>query len=179
VHHVLVFLEAPEQPGEGAAPGIVKDGFQIGHEGWFAAYAPGYSGVAFPPQTAKRLPAGASLKFQLHYTPNGTASVDQTAIGFVFADEPPEYVIETGAVVATDFIIPPHSKNHAVTAVHRLEQAVTLVALFPHMHLRGKAFRFELHGPDGHRRRLLDVPWWDFHVQDEYWFSEPLERSSQ
>ncbi len=59
--------------------------------------------------TAKRLPAGAKLVFQMHYTPNGTATTDQTRIGLKFASEPPQYEVKTSGIVNPRIKIPPHA----------------------------------------------------------------------
>ena len=43
----------------------------------------------------------------------------------------------------------------------------------PHMHLRGKAFRYEAVYPDGTTEMLLDVPHYDFNWQTSYRLAEP------
>ncbi len=43
----------------------------------------------------------------------------------------------------------------------------------PHMHLRGKAFRYEATYPDGKKEVLLDVPNYDFGWQTNYRLAEP------
>jgi hypothetical protein len=43
----------------------------------------------------------------------------------------------------------------------------------PHMHLRGKAFRYEAVYPDGKKEVLLDVPRYDFGWQTNYRLAEP------
>jgi hypothetical protein len=45
--------------------------------------------------------------------------------------------------------------------------------LTPHMHMRGKSFRYEAWYPDGKREILLDVPRWDFNWQIDYVLAEP------
>lgn len=52
-----------------------------------------------------------------------------------------------------------------------------LLALMPHLHLRGKAFRYDLVLPDGQCRRLLDAPRYDFHWQLEFRLAGFLCRS--
>jgi len=49
------------------------------------------------------------------------------------------------------------------------------LGMSPHMHLRGKAFRYEIVKPDGERETILDVPAYDFNWQTTYQFAEPLE----
>ena len=42
------------------------------------------------------------------------------------------------------------------------------------MHVRGKAFKYEMVAPDGKRQTLLDVPKYDFNWQLYYRFKEPM-----
>jgi hypothetical protein len=63
VHHVLVWVVPPGgKKGRGEATADEISGF-------FAAYVPGNSHRVFPEGFGKALPAGATLKFQIHYTP--------------------------------------------------------------------------------------------------------------
>ena len=48
-----------------------------------------------------------------------------------------------------------------------------LTNLTPHMHLRGKSFKFEVQYPDGTKEVLLDVPNYDFNWQLRYILAEP------
>jgi mono/diheme cytochrome c family protein len=174
-HHVLIFLEEPgrkdiddktRKPGEPF--------FQGGLRGYFASTVPGQQPSIYPPGMAKLLPKGAWLKFQLHYTPNGDAAVDRTRFGFVFAEGPPRFAIETSSATETEFEIPPGAPNHEVTGAHRFDSDAVILSFFPHMHLRGKASRYELLFPDGRMEVLLDVPRYDFNWQLHYVPEEPV-----
>ena len=48
-----------------------------------------------------------------------------------------------------------------------------LLSVTPHMHVRGKSFRYEAVYPDRSREVLLDVPRWDFNWQLDYEFATP------
>ena len=48
-----------------------------------------------------------------------------------------------------------------------------LASHLSHMHLRGKAFSYEAHYPDGTKEMLLDVPQYDFNWQNTYELAEP------
>jgi Ca2+-binding EF-hand superfamily protein/thiol-disulfide isomerase/thioredoxin len=164
VHHVLVFVN---EKGQG------RD--EIDEEaGFFAAYVPGNTYQQYPQGMAKKLPAGATLIFQLHYTPNGTATVDQTTLGIVFADEPPQHMIRNKGIANHKIEIPPGAANDRETASVPVPDDVQLISLLPHMHLRGKAFRYDVTFPDGRKETLLDVPRYDFNWQLEYRLAEPL-----
>jgi peroxiredoxin len=139
-----------------------------------AASAPGMPAWRFAEGTAKRVPAGSKLIFQVHYTPNGVEQEDQSCAGLVFVD--PKSVrseLSTGAVLNFRFALPPGASDVKIEGSHRFESPVRLMALAPHMHLRGKSFRFEALFPDGGRETLLDVPRYDFNWQNWYFLAEP------
>ncbi len=162
VHHVLVFA--------------VPRGSRIGGEatGFFAAYVPGNNTLVYPEGYAKRLPKGSTLRFQIHYTPNGKATTDQTKLGLIFAKEAPRHEIHVAGIANLAFQIPPGADNHRVTAGVPIPFDAQVLALFPHAHLRGKAARYDLKTPDGKVQQLLDVPHYDFNWQLEYRFAQPV-----
>lgn len=158
--------------GEGGAPG---GGGGIGSGNLIAGYAPGMNPMlATDGRTAMHVKAGSKLIFQLHYTPNGSPARDRSYVGFKFADpEQVEYVARSTAVANAFFVIPPGADDFRVVAKGTFEHD-TLVANFtPHMHTRGKAFRYEAKYPDGTQEVLLDVPAYDFNWQTTYELAEP------
>ncbi|MDX1576892.1 MAG: redoxin family protein [Gemmatimonadota bacterium] len=159
VHHVIVYLESPEDEERG---------------GWVAGYAPGVPPSEWPEGTGKRIPAGSWLMFELHYTPNGKPHVDDSHLGLVFADGRPEREVMMAAVAETEFEIPPHAPNHEVVAEMEFQSPGEILSFLPHMHLRGKAFRFEMDWVDGTTDTLLHVPRYEFNWQLEYEPAEPL-----
>jgi serine/threonine protein kinase len=50
---------------------------------------------------------------------------------------------------------------------------LAVTSLLAHMHVRGKAFKFELTTPDGKTETLLDLPNYDFNWQLRYDFKQP------
>lgn len=140
-----------------------------------AIFAPGMPAWQARPGTAKRIPAGSKLFFQAHYTPNGTETTDLSRAGLVFVDESQvEKKVMSGAVVNQRFRIPAGDANYLVEGKFKFRREMEIVSLFPHMHLRGKAFRIEAINPEGESRLLLDVPRYDFNWQNTYVFAEPV-----
>ena len=162
VHHLVVFV---------IPPGRTRTRRKID---FLAAYAPGMPPRILPDGAAKLVPAGSKLMFQVHYTPRGTPQTDRSEIGLVFAD-PKTIRKEMTAIAAInmDLRIPAGAADFAVEAEHRFDQDTLLYSLLPHMHLRGKSFRFEAVYPDGRREVLLDVPRYEFEWQNVYVLSEP------
>jgi hypothetical protein len=130
--------------------------------------------TGLPPATAIHVPAGAKFLFQMHYTPNGTPQADRTQMGIVLADrQTVKYRVMGGAVANPAIEIPAGAANHRETAERAFEEDVLLMSLSPHMHLRGKSFRFEALYPDGSRETLLSVPRYDYNWQLHYFLAEP------
>jgi len=160
VHHVLVFAQPPGRKIEDAV-------------NYWAGYAPGTGSRTYPQGYARRLPRGAKLVFQMHYTPNGTATHDKTKIGLRFSDTPPQYEVKTASVINTDFAIPPGAKNQKVVANLRVPREIRVLGYLAHYHLRGAAGRFELVGRGDQSETLLDMPAYDFNWQLFYRYANP------
>ncbi|MEK6702807.1 MAG: redoxin family protein [Planctomycetota bacterium] len=172
VHHVLVYV-LPEEALHDAAARRRATIDEAG--GFFAAYVPGNDAVIYPQGMAKRLPKKSVLAFQIHYTPNGKATSDQMGIGFLFGNEAPTHLVRTVGIAARNLNIPPGADNHQVKATLAVLFDAKILAFMPHMHVRGKAFRYELSSPDASRDMLLDIPRYDFNWQLRYLLKEPLD----
>jgi peroxiredoxin len=170
VHHALVF-EGTQTDLLLAALG----GDLPGLGGFFAGYVPGLQPTWFPEGTGKRLRANGALTFQMHYVTTGRPETDQTQIGLYFSDHPPERELLTRAAANPTINIPPGAKEYARTAtfVPSTTRDVMLFEVAPHMHYRGRSFRYEALYPDGTTEVLLNVPQYDFHWQAQYRLAEP------
>ncbi len=166
VHHIVVYAA---KPGEMRQRGEDRVGQNL-----LVAHAPGDLPSVYEPGYAKKVPKGAILLFQMHYTPDGTARSDQSSVGLIFAKEPPKYEVKSRAIMNPRFVIPAGADDYEVKAQSTFQKDSLLVNLLPHMHLRGKAFTFEAVFPDGKREMLLSVPHYDFNWQSNYRLAEPL-----
>jgi peroxiredoxin len=160
VHHVIVYVDS-STPGHRARPEHL------------AAYVPGDVPTLYPDGIAKKIPAGSKLIFQIHYTPDGTPRVDRSKIGLVFAKSPVKHAAYTRFIEDTKFKIPPGAESHEVKSTRTFNSDIHLYSLSPHMHLRGKDFKYTATYPDGHTELLLSVPAYDFGWQSAYVFPEP------
>jgi len=196
VHHVVVLAREPRmrekylkdaKPGEPFVPPrrelprMADDGtgdFQLPPGGGvelIATYAPGSAPTPLKPGQARLIKAGSDIIFQMHYTPSGKATVDRTLIALTFAKEPPKERVVTTDISNLRFRIPPGAENYQVFARVTLYEDTKLLALFPHMHLRGKAFEYRVKYPTGETEVLLRVPKFNFNWQLTYWLKEPKE----
>ena len=166
VHHIIVYVVQGNKRVKDMADGIGS--------GLLVAYAPGDLGSVFAPGAAKKIPAGSSLVFQMHYTPTGAEQTDKSSVALIFAKKPPEIEVKTRAVAQRFFAIPPNDNNYKVISRTSFAKEAILYSMFPHMHLRGKSFQFDVIYPDNKRETLLSVPRYDFGWQSNYILEKPL-----
>lgn len=195
VHHVLVYYQAPPEgrPVPSGlrinidhnrlpprAPGTRPPRRQAGAgpSRLIATYAPGTDPQVFRPGTALRLPPGGVLELQLHYTANGTPGTDRTRVGMIFAAEPPDHEIRATQFLNAQFAIPAGAPDYRVDAEIEFTEDALVWGLFPHTHVRGTRWSYELVSPDGSSRLLLSVPKYDFNWQTYYMFREPVRVSA-
>ncbi len=173
-HHVLALYIPPGKAPLEALSGL-QDGSIVG-AGYFAVQVPGCRPNLYPPGAGKKIEAGAKFLFQLHYTPNGTATSDQCQMGLQFCKQPPTQEVKTRGVFSHRLRIPPNTAGYVTTAEWAFRRPTRLISMFPHMHTRGAAFRFEKVAGSGageERTILCDVPKYDFNWQNFYLPVEP------
>jgi thiol-disulfide isomerase/thioredoxin len=165
VHHIIVYVVPPG----GNRGRVIGEG-----RGHLCGYAPGDMPSVYPEGTAKKIPAGSTLVFQMHYTPNGKQTVDRSKVGLIIAKKPPVREALTVGIANPGFQIPPGADNFPVHSEQRFRNEVRLLAFMPHMHLRGKSFKYTLEKPGAKPEVLLSVPAYDFGWQSYYTLKEPL-----
>jgi thiol-disulfide isomerase/thioredoxin/mono/diheme cytochrome c family protein len=169
IHHIIVFIIPPgKELHELREANLLNDGM-------LATYVPGDLPVIYPKGTARKVTKGSRLLFEVHYTPNGKAGKDRSTVGIVYADGKPEHEIHGRALANKRFVIPPGESNHEVKSKYTFKQDSLLTMMSPHMHVRGKAFKYELVTPDGKRETLLSVPKYDFNWQASYTLATPKD----
>ena len=82
LHHVITTFGELET--EGRRAGKLKRGTG----GGLGGYVPGAIGKPFPDDTGILLPAGATIEFQMHYTPAGVATTDASRMGLYLHKQP-------------------------------------------------------------------------------------------
>jgi hypothetical protein len=164
VHHIVVFIVPPGAKFNQRDPGMRV----------LCGTAPGDMPFIAPPGAAKKLPKGAKLVFQMHYTPNGKAQPDQSSVGLVFAKKPVEYQVRTVPVFNPKIAIPAGESNYEIESEFVIKENSRIFSFMPHMHVRGKDFFIEAILPDGTKETLLSVPRFNFNWQSVYRFAEPV-----
>jgi len=125
--------------------------------------------------SAKFIPKGSDLVFELHYTTNGkTSASDASKLALVLAKAPPprRYFFNAGPT-AMNLSIPARDGNAEVVSEISVMQDMKLVYAQPHMHLRGKDFELRLIYPTGETETVLKGKW-DFEWQMGYEMAKPI-----
>ena len=144
--------------------------------GQLCGFAPGTRPNVLPDHMAKLIPAGYQLVFQMHYPPNGSPQKDCSSVGIKFADPAKvTHRVATANAMNGTFVIPANDSNFQVESERTYGRDVLMLSVFPHMHLRGKDFHYELLYPDGRKETIMNMPRYDFNWQTSYIFSEPLK----
>jgi hypothetical protein len=199
VHHAVVYIRPPNSNWLRHAPvgkaftaetlteAEDRQGAHWTDSDVLLVYAPGSSPDEWPATMAKFVPARSDLVFQMHYTTNGKSVMDQSSVGMVFAKQPPTQRVLTLQLTNDHFVIPPGADNFRVEARGTLPNDAMLLSFFPHMHLRGKRFEYNLlrhtaaqrsrgdkpgAGPESQIETLLRVNY-HFHWQMSYRLAEP------
>lgn len=184
VHHAVVYIRPPDSKWLRHAPlGVpftassLRDARDRRDAEWtdsdiLLVYAPGSAPDQWPATMAKFVPAGSDIVFQMHYTTNGHAATDQTRIGLVFAKQPPRQRVLTLQLTNSRFVIPPEVPDFRVEVHGTLPNDCTLLSFFPHMHLRGKRFEYNIIHRDGRVETLLRVNY-NFYWQLSYRLAAP------
>jgi hypothetical protein len=156
VHHAVVYIRPPDSKwlrgapvGEPFTAAMLKDPEDQRGAHWtdsdvLLVYAPGSSPDEWPATMGKFIPAGSDLVFQMHYTTNGQAGIDQTSVGLIFSKQPPAQRVLTLQLTNDHFVIPPGVPDYRVEARGTLPNDALLLSFFPHMHLRGKRFEYNI-----------------------------------
>jgi hypothetical protein len=165
VHHIIIYVLAP-----GHREPYDADGTAAVLVGW----APGDMPAVYTPGTARLVPAGSKLLFEVHYTPDGTKQTDRSRVGIRLAKTPPEHSVEMNILANMIFRIPPRAPVYKGQLTYTFPEGALVLSFMPHMHLRGVRAQYVLTYANGTTDTLLSVPDYDFNWQSVYRFDKPL-----
>jgi thiol-disulfide isomerase/thioredoxin len=148
---------------------VTKDG--AGEQTFITGYVPGGQPMdmgRFDNGTAFRIPGGAGLGLQIHYTTTGKAERSRIQVGLRFPKSPIRRQLRHFLLDPRGWRIPPYEPAFAVQARHVLDRDITLMGMFTHMHVRGRDMTFYATPPNGSRETLLQIPNFNFEWQLGY-----------
>jgi hypothetical protein len=168
-----VYNDGCQLPNGGG--GFLRDGRTRSTVSIVAVYAPGREANIWGNGTVKRIPAGANVVLQVHYSKAaGSVQKDRSSLGLIFAKGPHSRLQATELIFNAYIQIPAGAERHKTTACWTVPEEIQLTGLMPHMHVRGAAMEVKAVYPDGVTAVLLNVPKYDFSWQTNYSFKQPL-----
>lgn len=185
VHHALFFLDnsgaarkletanTDGQPGYRSfgGPGIAPSG---GLGGWAPGVVPNFlpDGIG---QAVRRGANGVDLMLQVHYHPDGKEHMDQSRVALYFSKKPVGRIAVSIPLQTRDIDIPAGESHYVRTKSITLPADVTVIGMFPHMHLVGKQMKVTATLPSGEVEPLIWIKDWQFQWQDQYRFVDPIK----
>ena len=177
VHHALVYVD----PGAtyqtdtiGGDCGGPQDATLI------TGYTPGSSPLIFPSgpgfKLGMNIPAGSNIVLAMHYPEGSYDILDSTKVIFHFYPPGETGIRQVSAapVLQNWSLAFPPNQQTSVTAQYPasggLPIDISVLSVFPHMHLLGERIKAYAIPPVGDTIKYVDVPHWDFHWQDFYFF---------
>ena len=188
VHHALFFSdqsgkarqydEQTPEYGFGAKENTDFNVFEVINHDQYPGYVPGQKPRYYPEGLGQVLPANSDLVIQMHYAPWSVNETDSSSVNIFFAKENEvidrtvkDYImLPYNLVTGTNsfFLLPNQVKKFEGQYVVPFD--VSLVGIFPHMHLLGKDWEVYMENPDGTRTNLIKINDWDFNWQGGYYF---------
>jgi hypothetical protein len=178
VHHVLIYAATmtEAQAKDAATPELGYTCF--GGPGLtttqlVAAWVPGTGATMFPTDTGVPIKAGSALVMQIHYNLANGVAPDKSSLKLQLARQAVSRPAVLTPISQTKFSIPPMSTGYSISKSAPVPAAVTVWGVAPHQHLLGRRAHLELAAPGGATSCLLDIPNWDFHWQQFFFYKSP------
>ncbi len=182
VHHALIYTDPtgayPTDTTSGACNGPAEDGLLGG-------YTPGALPTVFPGQGninfGYNLEAGSNIIFAMHYPAGSAGFKDSTKIRLYFYDDATT-IREVRSVPVLNritgskaFTIPANTIDTIYDQFDGLPLDVSILSVFPHMHLLGKSIEAYAVTPSNDTIKYARINEWDFDWQ-EFLFFEYIKK---
>lgn len=181
IHHVVIYYDPSNtclsydaaDPGPGFATNGTGGGIPPAAH-FMAAWVPGKGPQFLPEGFGLRGEANGYFLIEMHYPAGSVGQTDETTINLHLSTSPSPREVFFEPVI-THFpttldepalIIPPNTEA-TFHATYNLNYDVTLLGVFPHMHLIGKSIT-SFAVTDGDTIPLIHIPQWDFEWQFSY-----------
>jgi cytochrome c553 len=185
VHHMVLFYD------EGNTSWNLDQGDPLpGYESYglgpvsfsavfIGAWAPGSGIFELPSNMGIRIPAGADIGLEIHYSPGENGQTDSSIVNFKFTTDPNVREVYVDAVLnhfysLTDgpLFIPANTTKTFHEKYTLVGGGVSLVSTFPHMHKVGTSIKSWALSSGGDTTRLISIPRWSFHWQGFYQYQK-------
>ncbi len=185
VHHAQVLVDSTgmayaydQQSPEYGFGTFTQMKFKV--NGILTGYLPGGNGpVKYPDGTGKKLAKQSYVIFNVHYAPTPIDEWDQSCLDIYFSEESKPQEIHGQTVRSTHLTNGPFELKANTTryfhAVREVHGDMALIAVWPHMHFRGKSFEAYVKTSWFNRIPLVRIDSWDFNWQNAYFFESMID----
>lgn len=129
---------------------------------------PGNPPVDIPGPVAMLIPKGSVLFLQIHYVTTGKEQKNRMQVGLRYAEGPVLKRVYYKRLRPADINIGPGEPRHRMESAWTFDRNAVAIALFSHMHVRGRDMSFFAKYPDGKEETLLVIPNYNFDWQLAY-----------
>ena len=148
-------------------------------EEFLYGWVPGNDKISFPQGTGIKLNANSDFLLNMHYAPSPVPDTDQSEIQLYFAEDKIEREVRNFTLRENDisnkpFLIKANQKATFFIS-KKIDKAMSLISVMPHMHLIGKTFRAFVITPNGEVINLVKIDNWEFNWQMTYQFNTLLK----
>ncbi|HYV95109.1 MAG TPA: T9SS type A sorting domain-containing protein [Chitinophagales bacterium] len=194
VHHMVLFYDTSATSWDldqsDPQPGYESYGLGplSGTARTISAWAPGSGIFELPWNMGIRIPAGADIGLEIHYSPNESGQTDSTAVNFKFTTYPFPREVYSYALLNHESSLtdgPLYIPANTVKTFHEKYKLlnyfgpVSLVSIFPHMHKVGTSIQSFAVDAGGDTTKLISIPNWNFHWQGFYEFQKLIPVMTQ
>ena len=180
-HHAVIFFDSSGQARaldeETPEPGYRTSGSVGGGvTAMVGVWTPGMTPRHYPEGIGVHVPKTVDVVLQLHLHPTGKPEAEQSKIALYFSDKPSKEVRRQEMLLLGSLAIdiPAGRDNHAIGSSITLPIDVTLLSVFPHLHLIGKEMKVTATLPGGESKPLIWIKDWNFYWQDSYLYQQPI-----
>jgi hypothetical protein len=139
-------------------------------------WVPGNTKIFFPSGTAKKIPGGADLILNVHYSPTSSKQQDQSVVNLYYAQKPVKREVKTLTLKESDIRNQPFyieaERKPTFYMDYEVRKDMSLISIMPHMHFIGKSFLAFAIDPQGEKIPLIKIDNWDFNWQTTYQFKK-------
>ena len=181
VHHVLVSIDEYGSSSTSINPNcMAPQGDQV------VSYVPGSVPLEFPMDSLNKfgveIPAYSNVVLGMHYPEGSFGQIDSTKVKFYFYPQNTnirvintEYLINEGLPPDPPFFLPPNQITQMSSSYGPIMNDISLMSIFPHMHLLGKQMLCYAVTPTNDTINLIRINKWDFEWQGTYLFKKFLK----
>ncbi|MBC6606596.1 cytochrome c [Hymenobacter sp. BT188] len=146
------------------------------HVAYYGGWIPGASKQEFPTGIGFTMPKRGVILLTAHYGPSGVDTTDWSQIKLYFTKTPITREIQATSIgsgglgtIEPPLVIPADSVKKFRVEL-KTSTDLSLLYVWPHMHLIGKKFKAWATTPGGKQIPLVSIPEWDFRWQESYQF---------